>query len=130
MGRYYADTFDADGKHYVFDALRQGDECAGPFDTIEAAEAEAERLNGPLPSYIPRIECQDSDSMVVLLDGLAGFHVDLAYVEGQAPYCSNPVQIMHTDQDGDLVVCEVVKGNPTNSTWAIPLATLATITVL
>jgi len=43
--RYFADTFDADGKHYVFDAHQRGDEVAGPFPTIADAQRAADKLN-------------------------------------------------------------------------------------
>lgn len=44
-GRYYADTFDADGLVFVFDSADGGAEACGPFDTIENAAQTANDLN-------------------------------------------------------------------------------------
>lgn len=45
MDRYFADTYDANGKSYVFDQHDAGQQVGDSFPTIQAAEAEAERLN-------------------------------------------------------------------------------------
>jgi hypothetical protein len=44
-GRYYADTFDADGRAYIFDGADGGSECCGPFDSLGNAEVTANDLN-------------------------------------------------------------------------------------
>ena len=36
--RYFADRFDADGLFYVFDDVDAGQQCAGPYPTLDDAE--------------------------------------------------------------------------------------------
>lgn len=45
MSRYFADTFDAEGKPYVFDGMDGGSECCGPFASLGDAEQTANDLN-------------------------------------------------------------------------------------
>lgn len=64
------------------------------------------------------------------LESLLDLTVDLDLTRPGGGYPSENVYVLRVDSDGDLVVCEIVDGEPRpNSTWAIPQTEIKRIRV-